>query len=178
MPALHRLPLLAFVLIALPVVLAQKEPRQPLTAAQTEQIRDAGTDPDQRIGLYTKFLNERVDAVKSLAARGHSSARTARLDGDCQDLAALMDELGSNLDQYGDRKADLRKSLKELNEAAPRWISALRTLPTEPGYDLSRKDAIASGQDLADQVADLLKEQTAYFAAHKDEKGQERAEPK
>ena len=89
-----------------------------------------------------------------------------------------MDELGANLDQYGERKADLRKSLKALNESSPHWLEILKALPSESGFELSRKEAIDSGKDLADQVTQLFKEQNAYFDLHKDEKGQERAEPK
>jgi hypothetical protein len=89
-----------------------------------------------------------------------------------------MDELGSNLDVFSERHADIRKALKPLNEAIPRWLGMLRALAGEPGFDLSRKEAIESGQDLADQAARLLTEQTEYFKLHKDEKGQDRAEPK
>ncbi len=157
---------------------AQKEQRQPLTETQIEQIREAGIDPDARVKLYTKFLDEHVDSIKGLIPRIHSGARAKRMDDELQDLTALMDELGSNLDQYGERKADLRKSLKSLNESAPHWLDVLRNLPSEPGFELSRKEALDSGKDLADQVAQMLKEQADYFALHKDEKGQERAEPK
>lgn len=157
---------------------AQKEQRQPLTEPQVEQIREAGIEPDERVKLYTKFLQEHVDSIKGLIPRIHSGARAKRMDDELQDLTALMDELGSNLDQYGERKADLRKSLKSLNESTPHWLDVLRDLPSEPGFDLSRKEALDSGKDLADQVAQLLKEQTDYFALHKDEKGQDRAEPK
>ncbi len=176
MPSLRRLLVPTLLLVAAPLW-AQKESRQPLTEAQVDQIREAGIDPDARIKLYTKFAGEHIDAIKALAARGRSSARTQHIDNELQDLAALMDELGSNLDQYGDRKADMRKSLKALNEAAPRWVDALHALPAEPGFNVSRDDALESTHDLAGQVADLYKDQSAYFAAHKDEKGQERAEP-
>jgi hypothetical protein len=180
MPASRRFqPVVACVLFALAIpVLAQKEQRQPLTEAQVDQIREAGIFPDDRINLYAKFLNERIDTIKGLTPRGHSSARTKRIDNELQDLTALMDELGSNLDQYGERKADLRKSLKPLTESTQRWLGVLNALPSEPGFDLSRKEAIDSGKDLADQTNELLKQQTDYFNAHKDEKGQERAEPK
>ena len=171
----------SFVLISLffaaPLV-AQKQHRQPLTEAQIDQILEAGIDPNQRIGLYTKFLDDRVETIKGLIPRGHSNARAHRLDDELQDLTALMDELGSNLDQYGERKADLRKSLKTLNEDASRWRDVLNSLPTEPGFDLSRTEAIDSVKDLSDQIGPLFKEQTDYFKLHKDEKGQERAEPK
>ena len=156
----------------------QKEHRQPLTEAQTEQIREAGVDPDLRIKLYTKYTGEHVETVKGFANRGHSAARAHRLDDELQDLTAMMDELGENLDQYGGRKADLRKSLKILNEALPHWLEVLQNLGSEPGFDLSRKEALESEKDLAGQAAGLQKEQEAYFLLHKDEKGQERAEPK
>ena len=157
---------------------AQKEKREPLTEAQVEQIREAGIYPDDRINLYTKFVDERADTIKGLTSRGKSSARAQRLDGELQDLTELMDELGSNLDVYADRKADIRKALKNLNDAAPRWLGILRALAGEPGFDVARKEAIESGEDLADQAKRLFTEQTEYFKQHKDEQGQERAEPK
>jgi chromosome segregation ATPase len=171
--------LLGFGCLTLTVSMAaQKEHRQPLNEKQLEEIREAGIDPDARIKLYAKFVGEHVDTIKGLTPRIHSSSRAKRLDDELQDLTELMDELGSNLDQYGDRKADLRKSLKGITDSSKEWHEALNALPTEPGFDLSRKEAIESEKDLADQAAQMLKEQTDYFNLHKDEKGQERAEPK
>jgi len=176
--ALHFLSILAFALTCAIPSPAQKEKREPLTEAQVDQIREAGIYPDERINLYTKFINEHAETIKGLTSRAKSAGRAHRLDGELQDLTALMDELGSNLDEYSDRKADLRKSLKALSDAAPRWVGILRTLAGEPGFELSRKEAIEAGEDLADESKRLLTEQTDYFNAHKEEKGQERAEPK
>lgn len=160
------------------LVSAQKEHRQPLSEAQVEKIREAGIDPNERIKLYTQFLDERADTIKGLTNRAKSAARSKRLDNELLDLTALMDELGSNLDQYGERKADMRPALKKLAESAPRWGSVLRSLAGEPGFDEARKEAIESSEDLADEAKRLLTEQTTYFETHKEEKGQERAEPK
>jgi len=157
---------------------AQRNQRPVLTDAQVDQIREAGIFPDERIKLYTKFVGEHVDTIKDLTGRRHSMARAQKLDQALQDLASLMDELGSNLDQYGDREADIRKSLKGLNEEIPKWQEALKALPSEPVFDLSQKDAIDASKDLADQAAQMMKDQDVYFKLHKDEKGQERAEPK
>lgn len=168
--------ILSSLLFAAPA-LAQKEQRQTLTPAQVEQIRDAGIDPDARIKLYTKFVDEHVDTIKGLTNRAHSAARVYKLDNELQSLADLMDELGSNLDQYGDRKADLRKSLKPLDEATGHWLSVLHALPTESGFELSLKEAIDSAKDVSSQAKQLLTEQTQYFDLHKDQRGQERAEP-
>ena len=159
-------------------LLAQKEKREPLTEAQVELIREAGIDPGERVKLYTKFVDEHVNTIKGLTNRAHSAARVHRIDDELLDLTALMDELGSNLDVYTDRKADIRKALKPLAENTQRWLGVLRALAGEPGFDLSRKEAIESGEDLADEASRLLREQTEYFALHKDEQGQERAEPK
>jgi hypothetical protein len=157
---------------------AQKEKRDPLTQAEVEKIREAGIDPAERVRLYTEFVNDHVTTVKNLTNRGKSASRSKRLDDELQDVTALMDELGENLDVYSDRHADIRTSLRPLAVDTQQWLSTLRALAGEPGFDLSRKEAIESGQDLADQAERLLREQTDYFNLHKDERGQERAEPK
>jgi len=157
---------------------AQKQQRDPLTGPQVEKIREAGIDPAERVKLYTQFVDEHVDSIKALGKRAHSVARARRLDDELQDLTALMDELGSNLDVYSERKADIRRSLKPLTDASQRWLEVLRSLTSEPGFDLSLKEAIDSGKDVADQAATMLREQTEYFDLHKDERGQDRAEPK
>jgi hypothetical protein len=178
MPALRNA--LALLICALaPVALrAQPEKREPLTGPQIEQIREAGIDPVERVKLYTKFLDEHADTIKGLTNRAKSGSRARRVDDELQDFTALMDELASNLDTYTDRKADIRKALKPVTEATPRWLIILRALPGEPAFDLARKEAIESGEDLSDQAKRLLTEQTEYFNIHKDEQGQDRAEPK
>jgi hypothetical protein len=93
----------AVILVCLSVaapLLAQKEKHDPLTEAQIQQIRDAGSSPPERVRLYMEFLNAHADVVKGLAKRAVSPARSHRLDDELQDFTALMDELGSNLDVY------------------------------------------------------------------------------
>lgn len=177
----RRVPYAAVLLACLLPVLpsqAQKEKREPLTGAEIEQIRDAGNDPDRRVSLYTKILDEHAATIKGLTSRVPSDARVIRLDGELQDFTALLDELGSNLDVYSDRKADIRKSLKALRDSSQHWLGVLRALAGEPGFDLSRKEAIESAEELADDATRMDNEQTAYFNLHKDERGQDRAEPK
>ncbi len=157
---------------------AQKEKREPLSDDQVEKIAEAGIDPNARVALYTKYLDEHADAIKALTNRKVSDARASRLNDALEDLTALMDELGDNLDVYSDRKADIRKALKALNDAAPRWQGILRALAGEPSFNLARKEAIESSEDLIGQSNRLLQEQTDYFKLHADEAGQDRAEPK
>jgi hypothetical protein len=169
--------ILACLLLAAPLC-AQKQKREPLTDAEIDQIREAGLDPNERVVLYTKFLDEHAEAIKALTGRVKSAARSSRLDDALQDFTALMDELGSNLDLYSERKSDIRKALKPLTEATEKWLGTLRALAPEQGFELARTEAIESGEDLAGQAKDLLAEQTEYFKLHKEEQGQERKVPK
>jgi methyl-accepting chemotaxis protein len=164
-------------LFAVPVC-AQRIKRDPLTAAEKDQIEEAGVAPVDRLDLYVKITNEHADTIQGLIKRAHSAARAHRIDDELQDFAALTDELSSNLDVYADRKADIRKSMKGMNESVARWLSILNSLPSEPGFEVSRQDAIDSSSDLATQAKQVTADQDAYFKAHPDEKGQDRAEPK
>lgn len=170
--------LLAAACVFIPQLAAQKDKPEPLTEAQIEEIREAGIEPNTRVSLYTKYVNEHAETIKSLTNRSKSLTRAKRIDEELQELTALMDEFGSNLDVFSDRHADIRKALKPLSEATDHWLQILRALPGEPSFDVGRKEAIESGQDLADQSKRLLTEQTEYFKLHKDEQGQDRAEPK
>ena len=165
------IPLTLF-LLAAPLA-AQRQVRDPLTPAQAEEIAKAGIDPNERVHLYTRYLDQHADAIKALAKRADTPARNKTMAGDLEDLANLMDELGSNLDVYSDRKADIRKALKPLNEAVQRWQALLKGLPSESTFDLARTDALDSSNDLADQAKQMTQDLDNYFKEHKDQAGQE-----
>ncbi|MGO9323031.1 MAG: hypothetical protein ACLP07_00595 [Terracidiphilus sp.] len=169
--------ILVSLLISAPLT-AQKDKPEPLTETQQDQIAEAGIIPVVRVGLYVKFIDDRSDTIKGLTTRAHTEARGRRLNGELQNFSALMDELGDNLDVYSERKADIRKALKPLTEGVARWQQTLHGLPSEPGFELSLKDALDSVSDLSDQVRQITADQEAYFKAHPDEKGQDRYEPK
>jgi len=175
--------LLASLLFLAPFLAVVSAPAQhartaSLTETEIDQVREAAVFPSERVQLYTKFLDERAKKIKDLSGRPKSSQRVLKMDEALQDFTALMDEAGSNLDQYSDRHSDIRKGLKPLTEATPRWLTMLRMIPGESGFDLARKEAIESGEELADQAKRLLQEQETYFASHKDENGQERNDDK
>jgi len=170
--------ILAIGILCAAVLFAQKDKREPLTSAEVEQIREAGINPDERIGLYAKFIDEHASSIKALIPRARSGARGIRIDEELQDFTALMDEAGSNLDVYSERHADIRKALKKLTEFTPKWLETLRSLPSQPSFELTLKESLESLQDLTTQATQMLDEQTEYFKIHKDEQGQERAEPK
>jgi hypothetical protein len=155
---------------------AQRDRREPLTEAQQDQLAEAGIDPGARIALYTKFASEHASRIEAFGKRTESG-RGQRLESELEDFTALVDELASNLDQYGDRKADLRKGLKVLTEAVPKWQGILRGLPKEREDAIALEDATDSVNDLAAQTKELDEAQEKYFKEHKDRAGQEREEP-
>ncbi len=103
-----------------------------------------------------------------MSFRSKSNARAKKLDDQLQDMTSLMDELDANLEQYTDRKADVRAALKKLNDTSQEWVRILNALAGEPSFDESRKEAIESCEDLADDAKRLLTEQTDYFNEHED----------
>lgn len=159
-----------------PLVYAQSDQPAPLTDAQQQAIAEAGIDPAARIEFYTKYINDRADTIRRLIPRSES-ARDRRIDSELQAFSSLVDELASNLDEYGGRKADLRKALKPLNESIAHWQTLLHDLPNDPVFEISRSDASDAVSDLAAQTKQLTSDQEAYFKAHKDAKGQQREEP-
>ena len=180
---LHSMQTLRRCLVAVSIIVfachlpAQKEKRQTLTEAQIEAIREAGIFPEDRLNLYTKYVDEYAERIKELSFRKSSGARAKKLDDQLLDMTSLMDELDDNLEQYTDRKADVRGALKKLNDAVPQWVRILNALAGEPAFDESRKDAIEDCEELEGDVKRLLTEQTDYFNLHKDQRGQQRALP-
>ncbi len=158
-------------------VRAQQGRQDVLTQAQQQKIAEAGIDADLRIGLYTKYVGEHADRIRRLAGRTESGMGRA-MDRELGDFSSLVDELSSNLDEYGGRMADIRKALGKLDKEIPRWQEMMKSLPNNSAYQISRDDATGALSDLADQTRQLTHQEDAYFKEHKDAKGQQWEEPK
>ena len=119
---LTSLPLILSLLFA-PATSAQRVRTAKLTDSEIEAVRENAVFPVMRVQLYTRFLEERAAKIKDLTGRPRSAQRVLKLDDALQDFTAMLDEMGSNLDQYSDRHSDIRKALQPLSEAAPKWLS-------------------------------------------------------
>jgi hypothetical protein len=180
---MRSLSLFAILLVCIPLAAAHAQKKRPdprpdpLSEAQHEQIVESGIFPNGRVGLYTKFLNQHADVIQGLIKRTETG-RDVRMDDELEDFTELIDELASNLDTFGERKADIRTSLTPLLESIHRWQQILQSITPRPGFQTSRDEAIDAAHDLATQTTELIAEQKKYFEEHKDEAGQDRAEPK
>ncbi|HSK46268.1 MAG TPA: hypothetical protein VLA83_20530 [Candidatus Binatia bacterium] len=125
---------LIFLLLLLSVAAAAKR-RDPLTEAETDQLREAAMDPYNRIKLLVKFTEARLTAIDQVRLDPKQAAvRGKQIHDLLEDFTSLMDEINDNLDQYEGRPLDkdsvkqYHKGLKELIDADARFDIKLKNL--------------------------------------------------
>ncbi|HEY0786568.1 MAG TPA: hypothetical protein VGD62_11910 [Acidobacteriaceae bacterium] len=171
---LRLVPLAALVtamLVAISVPLLAQQRCDPLTESQADQVRELGDRPMERIKLYLKFVEERTAAIRELSVDSHENNRPAELRAKLEEFTRLTDELSDNIDSYATAHADVRKALKAVVDASAKWPEVLHKAPGDPTYEFSRRTALDAAASSYEQAKRVLAEQTAYFAAHKDEAG-------
>lgn len=155
----------------LPSLHAQQDQNDPLTDDEVQQIRDNKTNPNERIKLYMKFLDERLNELKGLAAGPKGNDWGAQVRDKLEEFTRLSDELQDNLDMYDSAHADIRKSLKDLVADTAKWPGILNSLPANRNYEFYQKTALEAERSASDQVKQLSIEQEAFFDAHKNMRG-------
>jgi hypothetical protein len=156
-------------LIAPHTVRAQRS-RDPLTPAQEEQVRAVADQPNERVKLYLKFIEEHTEAIHHAVLHPATQHPGAAIHDNLEDFTRLVDELQDNLDAYDESHSDVRKSLKILLEHAAKWSSTLDEPPGSPDYDFARKSAIDAVASTKQAATELMKSQDEYFSKHKAEK--------
>lgn len=153
-----------------PLLHAQRN-RDPLTSQESDKIADLRDRPNDRIKLYQKFIQERIDAIKTIGPSPASEDRKADLRAKYQEFTHISDELQDNLDTFDQAHADIRKSLKDLIPAVAKWTEILNQTHDDSTDDFSRKTAIDSAQSTSDEAKQIYKSQEQYFKEHKNERG-------
>lgn len=162
--------LLAGPLLSVPMLHAQRD-QDPLTPQEADQIADLRDQPNQRIKLFQKFIQQRVDAIKAIGPAPHQEDLKTELRAKYQEFTRLSDELQDNLDTFDDAHADIRKGLKDLIPAAAKWPAVLKEAAPDRTYDFSRETAVDSAQSTSDQAKQLYEGQEKFFKMHKHERG-------
>lgn len=164
--------ILAVILLASPLLcttLHAQRNKDPLNDAESDQIADARDQPNERIKLYQKFIQQRIDAIKQLGPNPSADDLKAQLRAKYEEFTHLCDELQDNLDTFDEAHADMRKALKDLVPAAAKWPDVLNQASADRTYDFSRKTALDCAQSTSDEAKQLYESQKKYFAEHKDE---------
>jgi hypothetical protein len=157
--------LLAFLCLA-PRLYAQQDKDTALSEKEIEQLRDSAYFPADRVIVFIKFLDQRSKAIQDLFAHPRKPGREQDTHDLMEEFTSVADELDDNLDDYGTRHRDIRKSLPKLVEATDRWATALKTPPDNSAYSVSRKLALESIRDIREAATQLIEDQRTWFAAH------------
>ena len=154
--------------------------RDPLTDAETEQLREVAMDAEPRLKLYIKFARARVVAIEQIRSDPKfAEERGKRIHDLLEDLGNIVDEMDNNIATYDRQKADLRKPLKEIIEADSEFQGKLRALKEAPAtdpaavkdqrdYSFVLDDATESVNSSAESAREILDAQNEAFAKAKD----------
>jgi hypothetical protein len=167
-------------LLLLGAALAWAQARKdPLTEQQIEDVREAGDQPLQRIKLFVGYVDDRAKSIHTVNADPIAQNKNLRLHNLMEEFTRLSDELQDNMDNFDQQHADLRKVLKEIVDKTGEWGTILNEPKPSGQYDFSRKTAIDANQSAHETAAQMLTDETKYFAEQKKkEKEQEKEEQK
>lgn len=165
------------VLLALPAGSQRRFPRDPLTPAETDEIREAADQPDQKLKLFIKFTRARMEAIDQLRAAPKPPAdRGARIHDLLEDVSELVDEIDRNLGSFAHRKEDIRKALhliEVMNSEFQFKLHALHQEADDPNnkeaaeFKYAVDDAQDSVRACVEDARDVLAEQEEAAAAAK-----------
>jgi hypothetical protein len=166
-------------LLLLSVAAAAKR-RDPLTEAETDQLREAAMDPYNRIKLMVKFTEARLTSIDQVRLDPKQAAdRGKQIHDLLEDFTSLLDEINDNLDQYESRPLNkdfvkqYHKGLKELIDADARFDVRLKNLKSASETDpvtkkeapdfrfvlLDAMDALKSNADMAREYIETTHDQ-------------------
>ena len=155
----------------LPITLHAQRNHDPLTDQESDQVANLRDKPNDRIKLFQKFLQERIDSIKAIGPDPATDDRKADLRAKYEEFTHITDELQDNLDTFDQAHADIRKSLKDLIPATAKWTQVLNQSSGDSTEDFARKTALDSAQSTSDEAKQLYKSQEQYFKEHKGERG-------
>lgn len=166
---------LALLILAGPVLAAVPARAQryqdPLTDQEADQVANLRDQPNARLKLYQKFVQQRIDAIKAIGPNPAGDDRKADLRAKYEEFTRICDELQDNLDTFDEAHADIRKSLKDLVPATTKWLAVLNQAAPDRAYDFARKTAVDCAQSTNTDATKAYEEQKKFFAEHKSERG-------
>ena len=174
---------LAMAMMTFTPLRAQIGGREPLNEKEIDELRETAQEPEKRLKLMVGYARARLATVEQMRGDPRFAAeRGARVHDLLEDFTKLVDEIGDNIDDYADRKFDLRKPLKTVIEGDSEFQLKLRTLKeqgagagakagSETGdYTFVLQNAIEAVNSSLDEARKLLAEQEVTFKEEKKKK--------
>src|SRR5579864_3809586 len=151
------------VVLLLTMVAAARR-RDPLTDAESDQLREVAMEPGKRLKLYIKFAETRLLAIDQLRSDPKAAeGRGKKIHDLLEDFTAILDEINDNLDTYQGRplskddRKEFHKGLKEVIEAGDKFDLKLRALKSATETDPQTKKEAADYQFVLADAQDALK---------------------
>jgi len=146
--------------------LAQRR-SDPLTQPEIDQLRDTAVEPELRMKLYVQFARARLVSLEQMRSDPKTTDRAHQTHNMLADFVGVYNELNDNLDNFVERRSDLRKALKWVIEGDTEFQAKLRALkddarttPQEASeYQFVLSDAIESVDNAAQDHRKLLDEE-------------------
>ena len=170
---------LALIVLLLAATLAFARKRDPLTDAETDQLRQMALEPQKRLKLYIKFTEARLDNIdQARSDPKQAQGRGKTIHDLLEDFTSLIDEINDNLDQYEgramdkDQTKDFHKGVKEVITAEQRFRARLRTLRHDIETDAQTKAEAQDYSFVLQDAEEALKsslETAQEYAKEKDE---------
>jgi hypothetical protein len=143
----------------------------PLNSTEIDELRDTALEPDKRLKLYVQFARARLDNMEQARTDPKVTNRGQMLHDRLQDFLDVYDELTNNVDNFANRKSDLRKPLKFVIDADTEFDAKLRALrdaanvPKEEAskYEFVLTNALEALESSTQDHRDLLAEQEEAF---------------
>ena len=156
--------------------------RDPLTDAETDQLREARMEPAKRLKLYGKFAEARLDAInESLNNPQKARERPATIHDLLEDFGSIVDEINDNLDMYQEdgrldeeQHKEYRKGLKELiadeGKLRARVRSLQHDLESDPKFKAESQACSFALQDADAALKNSLDTARQYLTEKEEEK--------
>jgi hypothetical protein len=164
--------LLCCLLLAAPLA-AQ---RDFLTADEVDQIREA-QEPNERLALYAKFAQQRVDLVKALLAK-EKAGRSILIHDALEDYARILDSIDDVADDALGRKKDVKQGLGAVASVEKDMLPVLEKVRDSHPKDMERyefalRQAIETTSDSLNAAQQDLGKRTADVQAREEKERKE-----
>lgn len=164
--------LLCCLLLAAPLA-AQ---RDFLTADEVDQIREA-QEPNERLALYARFAQQRVDLVKALLAK-EKAGRSILIHDALEDYSRILDSIDDVADDAIGRKKDVKQGLAAVASAEKQMLPVLEKVRESHPKDMERyefalRQAIETTSDSLDAAQEDLGKRTSDVLAREEKEKKE-----
>ena len=114
--------------LVVPAVSRAQRRNDPLTPLEIDQLRDTAVEPELRMKLYVQFARSRLVSLEQMRSDPKTTDRARQTHNMLADFLAVYNEMNDNLDNFVERRSDLRKALKWVTEGDTEFQAKLRAL--------------------------------------------------